>query len=88
MKYKVNNHSKWFGETDLKRGVVTINKKKAKVTKQKGELANSINHELLHVKHPKWLEKTVQKKADNAHLSKKTKQKNYAKFKTKASKKS
>lgn len=59
-KFKVDNTLKYFGDTDTKTGVVRINWKKHKRNKQ--ELANTIKHELYHVKHPRAHEKTVYKK--------------------------
>ncbi len=59
-KIVVNNHMRAFGQTDTKTKVVEINKKKHKGDKR--ELADTIKHELLHVKHPKMHEKTVYKK--------------------------
>lgn len=61
-KIKVDNHLKYFGETDTKTGVVKINVKKHKGNRQ--ELANTLKHELYHVKHPKAFEKTTYKKVD------------------------
>jgi hypothetical protein len=56
----VNNNIKAFGQMDPKTNVVEINKKKHKGDKR--QLADTIKHELLHVKHPKMTEKAVYKK--------------------------
>lgn len=61
-KIVVNNKMKAYGQMDPKTNKVEIN-----VAKHKGdktELANSIHHELLHVKHPSMSEKDVANKAD------------------------
>ena len=72
MKYKIkiNNKMKAFGQTDINTGVVEINKKKHK--KDKKQLADTIKHELYHVKHPKATEKETYKntgKLENMPLS-------------------
>ena len=56
-----------YGETTLqkgKRAIVKINVKKHKGDKK--ELANTIKHELMHVKHPNMSEKEVYKKTGKA----------------------
>ncbi len=84
-KFKVDNSMRGFGETDLDRKVVKVNKKRAKATHQKGELLDTIAHELLHVKHPKAKERTIQKKTERVtkRLSPKEKAKLYSKFRNK-----
>ena len=64
-KFIINNKLKSYGEMNTKTNVVEINKKKHKG--DKAELADTIKHELLHVKHPKMREKTVYKKT--GHIS-------------------
>ncbi len=59
-KFVINNRMKAYGQTDTKTNVVEINKKKHKGDKR--QLADTIKHELLHVKHPKMKEKTVYQK--------------------------
>lgn len=58
-KIVINNKMKAFGQTDVKTKVVEINKKKHKGDKK--QLADTIKHELYHVKHPKATEKQTYK---------------------------
>ncbi len=79
-----------FGMTDLDKKVMTINKKRNKQSKARGELIDSIAHEVLHVKHPKASEKKVQDMTPKftKKLSAKAKAKLYGKFvKTRGGKK-
>lgn len=80
-KYKVSvdNKMPYFGTTDTEKKVIKINKKKAKSTKQKGELLDSLNHERLHSVHPRMSEKRIQKMTEKSSkkLNKKSKQKLY-----------
>lgn len=59
-----------FGETDLDTNVIKINKKKhfdksLKMVNPTGDpykdLASTVNHELLHIKHPKATETAIRK---------------------------
>jgi hypothetical protein len=72
---KVDNKAKYFGSTDTKKKIITINKKKSKATRQKGEVLDSINHERLHALHPRKSEKRIIKMTEKStgKLSKKTK---------------
>lgn len=84
-RFTLNGRSKWFGETNLKKKEITINKPKAKA---KGKLLETIYHETLHAKHPRMHEKTVYKLEKRSKtLSRKEKSKLYAKInqKTKTS---
>lgn len=85
MKYKikVNNKMRSFGETDPKKKLIQINKKKAKSTKKRGELLNTIVHEKIHAKSPKMKEKIVIKKTMKVmkKMTKKQKAKTYKKLK-------
>lgn len=74
-----------YGETDLEKGEIRINKKrhfdkKYKMVNPTGDphkdLASTVNHELLHVKHPKAYERTIRKMEKKAahHMSAKRKQ--------------
>jgi hypothetical protein len=58
-KIVVDNKLKGYGQTDTNTGVVKINKKKHKGDKK--QLADTIKHEMYHVKHPKATEKTTYK---------------------------
>ena len=60
-KVVVNNKIKAFGQVDVakKKPVIEINKKKHKGNK--AELADTIRHEIEHIKHPKASEKVVHK---------------------------
>ena len=64
VKIGVNNKLKGsYGETILNKGkapIIRINVKKHRGNK--AELADTIKHELMHVKHPNMKEKAVQKK--------------------------
>lgn len=79
---KVDNKMRAFGETDLKKKTIRINKKKSKKSKP-GEVIDTIVHEEMHRKHPKMKEKTVRKKTKSSvgRMSKKVKSKHYSKFK-------
>lgn len=82
-KVKVDNKMPYFGETDTSKHLIRINKRKAKATHQKGELFDSIYHEVAHSKHPRMKEKTIQAltERNTKYASKKTKAKLYAKVK-------
>lgn len=58
----VNNKIKGFGQMNTKTNLIEVNKKKHKG--DKAQLADTIKHELMHVKHPQMKEKQIQKKAD------------------------
>lgn len=58
-KIVVNNKMKAFGQTNTSTNVVEINRKKHKGDKK--QLADTIKHELYHVKHPKATEKATYK---------------------------
>lgn len=62
---------KAFGRMDTKTNVIEINRKKHKGDKR--ELADTIKHELMHIKHPKASEKQVQKMAGNVSQAEKDK---------------
>ena len=76
---KIDNKMRYFGETDTKKKVIKINKRKSKSTGTKGELIDSINHEVQHAKHPHLSERQTEKRTINStnKLSKKSKQKLY-----------
>lgn len=82
-KFKADNSMKGFGETDLDKKVIKINKARNKKSKQTGELIDSIFHETLHAKHPNASESTIinKTKIGLKRMSKKSKQKLYNKFK-------
>ena len=71
-----------LGDSDTRTGIIRINKKAHK--KDKRELASTIKHELLHVKHPKMTEKNVYKKSAKTKISVGEQHKLLAKLKTKA----
>jgi len=67
-KLRVNNKLKGaFGQMDTKTNKIEINVKAHKGDKQ--ELASTIKHELMHVKHPKMTEKQVYKKTAKTKIS-------------------
>lgn len=90
-KHKVNNKLRGaYGETDLDKKVISVNKKKhksmrtARITPNKDGTENMLTtmvHENIHASHPKMLEKTVRKLEKKAKkLSKKLKKKVYNQF--------
>lgn len=58
-KIKINNKMRAYGQTDTNTGVIEINRKKHKGDKK--QLADTIKHEMYHVKHPKATEKQTYK---------------------------
>lgn len=81
-KYKrtVNNKMKGFGETDLTKKTVKINKSKKK--NASGEILDSIVHEKTHILHPKMKEKNIQKRTTTSvkKMTRKQKNKSYGLF--------
>lgn len=55
----VDNKARVFGDTDLDKKVIRINKKKSKKEGDRGEVLDTIVHEVSHAKHPRMHEKTV-----------------------------
>lgn len=97
-KHIVKNNLKYkgksiYGETDDKKRTVVINKKLSKTNPmhkrplKKGgrypEVKDTILHETLHEKHPKWTEKKTYKETAKRikKIGKKASQKLYSKFK-------
>ena len=78
---KVDNKMPMFGETDLEKKVIRINKSKKKNTR-KGEILDTIVHEEQHRIHPKMKEKNVRKRTKKMvkKMGDKTKVKMYNKF--------
>lgn len=73
MKLTVNNKMKGkFGQMDPNTNKIEINLKEHKKNGKidKAELASTIKHEMLHVKHPKMTEKEVYKKSLKSKISK------------------
>lgn len=74
MKYKTNqdlkkhykvitdNKMRAYGDTDLGKKVIRINKDKAKKRNRPGEVLDTIVHEAMHAKHPMMHEYTVRRK--------------------------
>ena len=85
-KFKKDNKMRAFGQTDVKTGVIKINKRLIKNNpdhkKRHPELADTIYHETLHIKHPKMTERSIRKKTtkDVKRMSRKQKAKLYAKI--------
>ena len=77
-----DNRMKWFGDTDLDKKVIRLNIKRSKKSGKLGEVLDTVQHELLHAKHPKAKERTIQKmtKQSIKHMSKMQKAKIYAKI--------
>lgn len=61
-KVKVDNNMRDFGETDLEKKTIRINRKKSLKKGGHKELKDTLIHEKLHAKHPKMHEKTVRRK--------------------------
>lgn len=57
-KRKTDNRMHAFGDTDLEKKVIRVNKKKSKRT-ARGEVLDTIVHEASHAKHPKMKEKNI-----------------------------
>lgn len=57
----VDNKMHAFGDTDLERGIIRVNKSKRK-NKNPGDIIDTIVHEETHRKHPAMHERTVRKK--------------------------
>lgn len=85
-KRSVDNKMKCYGETDLEKKTIRINKKKSKDSdkrmKTRGEVLDTIVHEELHASHPKMHERTVRKhtRPVMSKLSHKQKSVLYAKY--------
>jgi hypothetical protein len=60
-KRKTDNKMHAFGDTDLDKKVIRVNKKKSKKDGGKGEVLDTIVHETAHAKHPKMKEKNIRK---------------------------
>ena len=58
-KRKVDNRMHAFGDTDLGKKVIRVNKKKSKRDGSRGEVLDTIVHEAAHAKHPKMKEKNI-----------------------------
>lgn len=80
-KRKVDNKMRDFGETDLVKKTIRINKSK-KLNKA-GDIINTIVHEKRHILHPNEHEKTVRKKTKQLlkKMTPKQKSKHYSLFK-------
>lgn len=83
-KYKrtTDNKMRDYGETDLEKKTVRINKSKKK-NKKPGDILDTIVHEKMHIRHPKKLERTVRKETKKVikKMGKKLKAKHYSLFK-------
>ena len=82
-KRSVDNKMHGYGETDLEKKKIRINKSKKK-NKEKGEILDTIVHEVHHVNHPKMHEKNIRKlsKKSIKHMTRKQKQKKYSLFRS------
>lgn len=78
-KLVINNHIKSYGQVDMDSHKVEVNVKKHKGDKK--QLADTIKHELLHIKHPAMKEKDVYKKTGT--ISRKEQDALLAKLRTK-----
>ena len=57
-KRKTNNKLGYYGDTDINKKVMQVNKSK-KLNKKKGDILDTIVHEAAHAKHPKMHEKNI-----------------------------
>ena len=91
-KRKVDNRMRDYGDTDLLKKVIRVNKKKSNASKKPPvnkhasrypEVLDTIVHEARHAKHPREHEKTVRKKVREQmkNLSRNQKQRYYSLFK-------
>lgn len=84
---------RWYGETDMEKKTIRINKKLSRKNPSKKrplnkhasrypDVLDTIVHEIMHARHPKRHEKTVRKATLRyiRGISKKTKKKLYSKF--------
>ena len=80
-KRKVDNKMRSFGETDLGKKTIRINKSKKK--NQSGDILDTIAHEKEHILHPNKSEKKVRKDTAKkvSKMSPRQKQKHYNLFK-------
>ena len=72
IRIKINNKMKWLGtaekdKSSKKFGLIEINKKKHKG--DKAELASTIKHEIMHIKHPNMTEAEIYKKTRKTKLA-------------------
>jgi hypothetical protein len=81
-KRKTDNRMRAFGETDLGKHTIRINKKKAKKKGTRGEVLDSIIHEKLHTQHPRMRERSIIRLAHIKHqkMKRPDKQKMYSLF--------
>jgi len=89
-KRRTDNKMRYTGEIDWHRGLIRVNKKRAKskrVAKRYGYdvrtgILNTIVHEEMHRQHPKMSEKIVKKKTRKKvrKMSRKQKQKHYSRY--------
>jgi hypothetical protein len=81
-KRTVSNSMRSFGEVDMKKRTVRINK--AKHRGSPGELLDTIVHEKSHIAHPKMKEKNIRKHTARVihKMSRQNKQKHYRLFRS------
>lgn len=78
----VDNKARVYGDTDLSKKIIRVNKKRSKQSGNKGEVLDTIVHEVHHAKHPMKHERTVRKDTERIikHLNKKQKRHYYKLF--------
>jgi hypothetical protein len=81
-KRTVDNKMPYFGETDLQKKTIRINKSKKK-NKNRGDVIDTIVHEKEHILHPKKYERNIRKSTAKKlqKMTRKQKQKHYNLFK-------
>lgn len=65
----VDNKMRYYGDTDLDKHIIRVNKSKKK--NGRGDIIDTIVHEEMHAKHPKMYERTVRRKTAS-HVKKLT----------------
>lgn len=88
VKFKIDNKSRDFGSYDEKTRIVKINKVRNDKYGNRGELLDTIYHEIAHAKHPKMKEQNIRKFTEKnvKRLTKKAKSKLYGKIEKKGRK--
>jgi hypothetical protein len=78
-KRKVDNKMRYYGDTDLEKKEIRVNKSKKK-NKKSGDILNTIVHEEMHADHPRMHERTIRRltKAKIERMTPDRKQKYYA----------
>lgn len=78
----IDNHMRGFGDIDMGKKVIRVNAKRSKKEGGKGEVLDSMVHEIAHANHPQMHEKTIRKHTDKVikHMGDTKKRKVYNMF--------